>query len=1288
MKGGAWIFSIIIIISIFMLIFPVLVVSQAQCPASIDIYLNSTKYIADETGEIYVWVYNSSGSAMPYTDFNATIFKDGMIMSKAQLTTGPEGYYYSSGSFAGTDVGNYNTTVSIKNPHCAVIADSFQFVVNPSENPDDYLVAHYSFENNTNDKSKYKNHGIRHGPVYVPGIAGQALEFDGVDDYVIVPDDDSLDLTTQFTLSAWINKKGEMKTIISKDGLRIHDPNYAYNLYAGGDGVQYETNNIGYLNAIGTITWNEWHHVAVTHDASKNPNTIIYVDGEKKKSGNVPSPKTLYHGKQDLLIGRRMKTTLSFFNGTIDEVRIYNKALSAQEINQIINDDLSAHECSDSDGGDNIYERGIITGPVLTSGEKPMDYCLNYSENTLIEYSCSPDTGFSETAVTGLYSKSVNCEYGCMDGYCIEGIVTCYDTDVLDYYNKGTCIEGNITYEDRCFNETVLYEYDCITDHLCGIYPRYGYECPNGCKNGACINETMPYCGDGVCNKQTYTFVKGDSYIVSYNGKSYRVTVTFIGSNKLLLSVNNSPSHVLSQGPYELVTDLPVYVEKITPAITVGDKGKAVLVFGENNYICPQDCNQPSYCGDGTCGQNKTLDMIAGDKERITIGGRDYFIEIFSIDPSHVNISVNGNNMYILVGMEYTIDGLPVYVEDIYQSEKGRAVVQLGSEEITLTDYSPVIKGTSTTINGTLVDIIGDSRGASKLTVSVAAEDPSRAYIWQYEAFTDPVFGTMKLAFGGMASLNEGTIALVAIGSNPLFNIHLPYNYSIEGGVDLSMPEVNKFLNISDPINKIKPILTKSDLPDLLADGIITINGVANNYSQYIRLGLYPTIEYDKIPAAGIFRRIFHIRTGHGIVGVLNGKETYNYTVVFNRPLNFSDENLIGKYIELLGNRYTIGPNSGWLNPYNPLELFGPGPTVTLTMRKPINVEINGLTYTIEAMFIGSNQLLLRVDNAVSPELQKYSSEVVGGLNVYVKDIIPATISGRKARISFGETPKTCPEDCYEITRTCTDSDANYQYRDGNNPYEKGFCSECINHNDRNSSECGIIHEDYCLNSFTLMEYYCDGYECMNKTHYCKEGYECRMGECVPEKPKLRIRIEEGWNIISIPGQMSITGGNCTPGPYGSYWYGWAFYWWYPPWGRYVSYDEITSLNVNGSEITSELMRMAFWARSPMDCYFELEMYAGNYYRIADLPQIYTGYNMIMITEDMINWSLSDFKGTCEFDMIFIWDARNQAWERFPETEIIGQEMFGHGLLARAENNCRLGEAGPPPFPTAWIIGE
>lgn len=90
--------------------------------------------------------------------------------------------------------------------------------------------------------------------------------------------------------------------------------------------------------------------------------------------------------------------------------------------NQTITDELNPPpepepvSCTDTDGGKDIYTKGIIDGPKLSTGAKPIDSCLDYADTpTLLEFFCVSSRGH-----VGHNSSSEPCEFGCVDGACLR----------------------------------------------------------------------------------------------------------------------------------------------------------------------------------------------------------------------------------------------------------------------------------------------------------------------------------------------------------------------------------------------------------------------------------------------------------------------------------------------------------------------------------------------------------------------------------------------------------------------------------------------------------------------------------------------------------------------------------------------------------------------------------------------------------------------------------------------------------------------------------------------------
>jgi outer membrane protein assembly factor BamB len=183
--------------------------------------------------------------------------------------------------------------------------------------------------NMTYDETANHNDGAISGAVWDSGRFGSALSFDGYDDYVDCGNDSSLNLRDEVTIEAWVYPRGyNLGRIVSKS----YFFNYAYMMHFGYPSERYFKFRIGgSLLVSSPVELNRWYHVVGTFDGAI---MRIYVNGNlsnsKLRSNSIPTyPNThLFLGSDP----NYWQYNYDKFNGIIDEVVIYKRALTSQEI--------------------------------------------------------------------------------------------------------------------------------------------------------------------------------------------------------------------------------------------------------------------------------------------------------------------------------------------------------------------------------------------------------------------------------------------------------------------------------------------------------------------------------------------------------------------------------------------------------------------------------------------------------------------------------------------------------------------------------------------------------------------------------------------------------------------------------------------------------------------------------------------------------------------------------------------------------------------------------------------
>ncbi len=161
-----------------------------------------------------------------------------------------------------------------------------------------------------------------------------SLSFDGTNDYVNVPDNNSLDFIANYTLEAWIKPTslGDWERIVSKYHNNVGPYSFTFRVKANGC-LDFN----GCYTSAGVITNNNWYHVAAVDN---NGTLSIYVNGISKSLSSTTAIFTVTANADPVSVGADFDTR--YFDGSIDEVRIWNVARTTTEIKQnMFNKNLS-----------------------------------------------------------------------------------------------------------------------------------------------------------------------------------------------------------------------------------------------------------------------------------------------------------------------------------------------------------------------------------------------------------------------------------------------------------------------------------------------------------------------------------------------------------------------------------------------------------------------------------------------------------------------------------------------------------------------------------------------------------------------------------------------------------------------------------------------------------------------------------------------------------------------------------------------------------------------------------
>ena len=262
--------------------------------------------------------------------------------------------------------------------------------------------------------------------------------FDGSNDYIEVPDDGSLDIRQYLTVMAWIRPDiipaSGLKSIVSKD------ENYEFHINSAGRIYWWWQNSGGTVRSFTsttTLSAGSWYHVAIVYEPGSQR---ILINGVER--GSRSYNENLINNNDPLHIGADQYFAGREFDGLIDEVKIFERALTTEEINDYYNrPDPIGRNCPSCSGG------GAASNIILSTDRTETLGGLTFSDGSLAEYDPNTDSA------TLFFNENL---FGGNE-----------DIDAVHVQANGTIIlstTGNATLGGLSFSDGDLVAYDPATD--------------------------------------------------------------------------------------------------------------------------------------------------------------------------------------------------------------------------------------------------------------------------------------------------------------------------------------------------------------------------------------------------------------------------------------------------------------------------------------------------------------------------------------------------------------------------------------------------------------------------------------------------------------------------------------------------------------------------------------------------------------------------------------------------------------------------------------------------------
>jgi len=191
------------------------------------------------------------------------------------------------------------------------------------------LVAYYPFNGNANDESGNNHHGTVNGATLTTdrfGNANSAYSFDG-NDIISVNHSLNLNINGELSFSVWVKPTSLKNAMILGKSNYVSNTNYLLRTTSTGY-IAFEYKNFANSNSL-PLTVNVWNHIAVISEADNTKK--VYINNVLTSHSTETSPYGLV--TDNLTIGAR--SGAEYFNGAIDDLRIYKSALTALQVSNL-----------------------------------------------------------------------------------------------------------------------------------------------------------------------------------------------------------------------------------------------------------------------------------------------------------------------------------------------------------------------------------------------------------------------------------------------------------------------------------------------------------------------------------------------------------------------------------------------------------------------------------------------------------------------------------------------------------------------------------------------------------------------------------------------------------------------------------------------------------------------------------------------------------------------------------------------------------------------------------------